>query len=509
MKKDKILLIGGGGHCCSVIDVIEQENRYEIAGIVDKKEFVGTKVLDYNVIGCDDDLEELYKKYKYAIVTVGHIKSNDIRVRLFEKLKQIGYILPSIISPFAYVSKYSTIDEGSVIHHHVCINAKSTIGKNCIINTKALIEHNAIIEDNCHISTSAIVNGGVIVKINSFVGSNATIKENINISGFIKAGDLVVHNMIGINKELKAKYNLFDSIKPIKIGYFADGKWSHEAFEKLIIDETIDIRFICVRYDTKDETLLNYCKRYNIDYIKHKNINSDEFLSIIQKYNCDLFVSMSFNQIFKSTLINMPPLKTINCHAGKLPFYRGRNILNWVLINGEKEFGITVHYIDEGIDTGDIIIQRVFNIYKEDNYNSLLEKSYIECANILYDSIKLLQSSSIESISQDSIDKVGFYCSQRKEGDEILKWDQNSRDIFNFTRSISSPGPMARSYLKGKEIKINKIELITGVSNYIGIIGAVIGKDNNILTVKTKDNFINILEYEYDGTIKIGDRFET
>ena len=59
---------------------------------------------------------------------------------------------------------------------------------------------------------------------------------------------------------------------------------------------------------------------------------------------------------------NMPPLKTINCHAGKLPFYRGRNILNWVLINDEREFGITVHYVDEGIDTGDIILQRVFPI---------------------------------------------------------------------------------------------------------------------------------------------------
>jgi methionyl-tRNA formyltransferase len=65
---------------------------------------------------------------------------------------------------------------------------------------------------------------------------------------------------------------------------------------------------------------------------------------------------MSFNQIFKSEIINLPRLKTINCHAGKLPFYRSRNILNWVLINDEKEFGITVHYVDEGIDTGDIIL---------------------------------------------------------------------------------------------------------------------------------------------------------
>ncbi|MDR1522244.1 MAG: hypothetical protein LBS28_05280 [Streptococcaceae bacterium] len=85
-------------------------------------------------------------------------------------------------------------------------------------------------------------------------------------------------------------------------------------------------------------------------------MNSKEVINLLKKYNADLFISMSFNQIFKSEIINLPRLKTINCHAGKLPFYRSRNILNWVLINDEKEFGITVHYVDEGIDTGDIIL---------------------------------------------------------------------------------------------------------------------------------------------------------
>jgi methionyl-tRNA formyltransferase len=96
-------------------------------------------------------------------------------------------------------------------------------------------------------------------------------------------------------------------------------------------------------------------KKYNIDYLKYENINSKNFIERIKTYFCDLFVSMSFNQIFKDEIINLTPLRIINCHAGKLPFYRGRNILNWVLINDEKEFGITVHYVDEGIDTGDFI----------------------------------------------------------------------------------------------------------------------------------------------------------
>jgi len=192
--KPEILLIGGGGHCHSVIDIIEQEDKYTIAGIIDKKELIGTKVLDYEVIGCDDDLEKLYKKYSYAIVTVGQIKSNSLRVKLFDLIKSIGYTLPTIISPFSYLSKYAKVDEGTVIHHHALVNANAKIGKNCIINTKALIEHDVIVEDNCHISTGSIINGGVVVKSDTFVGSNSVTKEYITIkkSSFIKARSLVV-----------------------------------------------------------------------------------------------------------------------------------------------------------------------------------------------------------------------------------------------------------------------------------------------------------------------------
>jgi len=188
--KEKILLVGGGGHCRSVIDVIELEDRYEIAGIIDKKELVGQDVLGYKVVGCDDDLEDLFRKYKYAIVTVGQIKSNSLRVKLFDALKAIGYELPSIISPLSYVSKHSTIGEGTIVLHQALINSNVTIGKNCIINSKALIEHDCIVEDSCHISTASVLNGGVVVKEGTFFGSNATSKEGIEISGFIRAGGL-------------------------------------------------------------------------------------------------------------------------------------------------------------------------------------------------------------------------------------------------------------------------------------------------------------------------------
>lgn len=295
-------------------------------------------------------------------------------------------------------------------------------------------------------------------------------------------------------------------MKKIKIGYFADGPWSHEAFEKIITDKTMEVKFIVPRSDSIDNTLLNYANEYNIPYHKGIKVNSDEFYKLAASYSCDLFVSMSFNQIFKNRIINLPKLKTINCHAGKLPFYRGRNILNWALINDEREFGITVHYVDEGIDTGDIILQRSFPISEADNYKTLLKVAYIECANVLYDAIKTVQEGDFKTIIQNDIHPVGFYCGVRGPGDEIINWNQSSREIFNFIRAICSPGPIATTFKDGKEIKINRARIIDKAPTYINTTGQIIGKTNEGFLVKVKDTFLEILEIDSENKLKIGDR---
>ena len=190
----EIILIGGGGHCKSVIDVIEQQGIYKIAGIIDKPSRVDSDVLGYKVIGCDSDLEVMAKKYNYAIVTVGQTRSSTLRRDLFDLLTRIGFLLPSIIAPDAYVSKHSNIGKGVVILHGAVINANASIGDNCIINSKALIEHDCQVNNHCHISTSAVLNGGVIIEEESFIGSGAIIKESTRVikSSFVKAGSLVV-----------------------------------------------------------------------------------------------------------------------------------------------------------------------------------------------------------------------------------------------------------------------------------------------------------------------------
>ena len=188
-----IILIGGGGHCKSVIDVIEQEGRFKIAGIVDKPELLGSKLFGYLIIGNDSDLDDLAKKYQYALITVGQIKSPLLRIKLFELAVKSGFILPTVVSPRAYLSKHAMVDKGSIIMHDALINANAKVGENCIINSKALIEHDVIIKDHCHISTNVVINGNVVVGSGSFIGSGAISKEGIRIGDnyFAKAGSVI------------------------------------------------------------------------------------------------------------------------------------------------------------------------------------------------------------------------------------------------------------------------------------------------------------------------------
>lgn len=290
------------------------------------------------------------------------------------------------------------------------------------------------------------------------------------------------------------------------IGYFGDGPWAHEALDLLTKQTDVKIMFICARHGNPDRMLDAVAREKNIPFLTHPNINSAEFLASICEYKCDLFVSMSFNQIFRSNILNLPPLGAINCHAGKLPFYRGRNVITWAIINDEPEFGVTVHYINEGIDTGDIIRQACFPITDADDYASILTIAYTACAKLLVESIHDILNKKVVRVPQSTIHPLGFYCPRRKLGDERINWNTSSREIFNFVRALSSPGPVAYSLKETCKINIHRVEMVSGAPKYIGIPGAIIAADRSSLLVKTADTFIRILSWEGEVSLRVGDR---
>jgi len=192
--KQPLILIGGGGHCKSCIDVIETEGKYDIAGILDVKEKVGTSVLGYKIIGTDNDIELFFEKEYVFFITVGQLSNEGVRIRIAEFLRAANRPIINIISPYAHVSKYSTVGQGTIVMHGAKINAGCTIGKNCILNTNANIEHDCVIGDFTHVSTGAIINGGCIIGDGVFIGSNAVLVNNISISSSITIGAGAVVN---------------------------------------------------------------------------------------------------------------------------------------------------------------------------------------------------------------------------------------------------------------------------------------------------------------------------
>jgi sugar O-acyltransferase (sialic acid O-acetyltransferase NeuD family) len=196
VAKVALLLIGGGGHARSVIDVIEAHQGYQIAGVVEANpaiELVG----GYQVLGQDPDLPGLVKKTPHCLITLGQIDSGQIRQILFEKALQLGAQFPVLVSPLAYVSPHARIGAGSVVMHHALVNSGASVGRNAIVNSKALVEHDAVIGDHTHVATGAIVNGEVQIGHGCLIGSGAVIKQGVQIANnvIIGAGARIIRDI--------------------------------------------------------------------------------------------------------------------------------------------------------------------------------------------------------------------------------------------------------------------------------------------------------------------------
>ena len=181
-----LILVGGGGHCKSVIEAAESAG-YNILGVLDTPENVDKQVLAYSVIGTDDDIPQYVDKAEF-VITVGFIKNPAIRIKLYNKVKEAGGKLATVIASTAHVSRYSYIGEGTVIMHQAFVNAGAHIGANCIINTFCNIEHDAQIGDQCHISTGTMVNGDCKVGERVFIGSQSVLANGIEVCDDVIVG---------------------------------------------------------------------------------------------------------------------------------------------------------------------------------------------------------------------------------------------------------------------------------------------------------------------------------
>lgn len=197
MEKSKLFLIGGGGHCQSVIESIERTNSFIIEGISDVASKIGEYVLDYKISATDETIQHLGINDLLFLITIGQIKTAEPRKKAYNFLKSNNQQLATIIDPGSIVSKRAIIGEGTVILRNSFINAGVEIGVNCIVNTGAIIEHDSKIGRHVHISTGAIVNGDCVIGDESFIGSGAVISNGITIVAgtLVGAGTVVLQNI--------------------------------------------------------------------------------------------------------------------------------------------------------------------------------------------------------------------------------------------------------------------------------------------------------------------------
>ena len=199
MMTKKLLLIGGGGHCKSVLDSLLAGNGFSEIGIIDLPENVGQEIFGSFVIGDDDDLQELFASgYKNAFVTVGSVGDPSIRIGLFRVLEAIGFQIPNIIDPSAVVSRHVVMDKGIFVGKNAVVNAGSTIGRGAIINTRSAVEHDCVVGAFVHLAPGSILGGNVRVGENTHVGMGSIVKQQITIgsNAIIGMGSVVLDNIV-------------------------------------------------------------------------------------------------------------------------------------------------------------------------------------------------------------------------------------------------------------------------------------------------------------------------
>ena len=190
-----LVLIGGGGHARVVIDVVRCCGEFEIVGCV-VKDGGTAPVDDIPVLGNDDCLADLYERgLRHAVVAIG---INSLRGHLSETVRSLGFELPIIIAPSAYISRSSSIDDGSVIMPRVVVNASVHVADGAILNTGSVIEHDCVLGRYVHVAPAGTLCGAVKLGDRVLVGAGATIVPSINVAADanVGAGAVVVHDIL-------------------------------------------------------------------------------------------------------------------------------------------------------------------------------------------------------------------------------------------------------------------------------------------------------------------------
>lgn len=283
----------------------------------------------------------------------------------------------------------------------------------------------------------------------------------------------------------------------MRILFFGDGQWATDSLMRLH-QAGWSLLGVVIRTRPTDSSLAEAAKQLRLDVWQPTNVNQPEFVEQISQLNPELCLSVAYDQILRHSIRQVAPQGVVNFHAGKLPFYRGRNIINWAIINGETEIGLTAHYVDEGIDTGDIILQRTLPIGWTDTYGDVLARVVMALPEVVVETVSQIATGHARRQPQSHL--PGSYFAAREVGDEWLDWSESSRNLHNKVRAISRPGPGSRTLFNNRVLIIWRAFYDPSWPTYLGTPGQVVGRRRGEgVLVKTADSTLLLQEAQFEG----------
>lgn len=229
-----------------------------------------------------------------------------------------------------------------------------------------------------------------------------------------------------------------------------------------------------------------------IPVLQPDNLKDADFINELKRFSPDLFVVIAF-RILPAEVFTIPKYGTFNLHASLLPKYRGAAPINWALINGETETGVTTFFLKAKVDTGDVIFRKSIPIYDDDTYGSLYEKLSFEGSDVVIDTIRAIEKGSVETINQD--DALASPAPKITKETCRIRWEQSAEKIRNHIRGLS-PYPAAFTTLNGKNVKIFDSSLSKNLSLHPS--GQIVIQGSRFL-VCTSDNLLEIKELQLEG----------
>lgn len=238
-----------------------------------------------------------------------------------------------------------------------------------------------------------------------------------------------------------------------------------------------------------------YAVSQNIPVLQPTNLKSDAFLEELRDYKADLQIIVAFRML-PEVVWNMPPLGSFNIHGSLLPQYRGAAPINWAIINGEKETGVTSFFLKHEIDTGDLLLQTRVPVLEEDDFGSMYEKLKYEGAKLALQTVQAIEQDNVQPMPQPETEELKHAPKIFKETCEI-NWNQPAEQVRNFVRGLS-PYPTAWTRLGDKTFKIFKVEVLENAA-YEGEPGTLITDNKTFIHVKTGDSAVAILDLQMEG----------